>query len=370
MTTAKKILIIEDGKDLRDDVIEMLSLEGYEAFGAENGLVGLNMAIQETPDLIICDVMMPELDGYEVLERLRKNPKTATIPFVFLTSRTERVNMRQGMVLGADDYLTKPFHVSELLDTIQSQLGKRAELNAVAQRRLDELRESITISLPHEMRTPLNTIIGFSDMLIAEAQRLKPDQVIEWATHINKAANRLFRIVENYLIYARVALINSDPQDLEDYRQHTMRDLGMLLRLVGERVAERYERMQDLHIVIAEDAAECEVCASYIDVQKAVDEVLDNAFKFSEAGQPVNVRMSLRDGRCVISVQDEGRGITPEQIAEIGAYRQFDRDFYEQQGLGLGLTIAMQLLKLYDAELSFVKGTSCGTTVEMSFRTV
>lgn len=363
-----KILIIEDGKDLRDDVIEMLSLEGYEALGAENGLVGLNLALQEKPDLIICDVMMPELDGYEVLERLRKNLKTATIPFVFLTSRTERVNMRQGMVLGADDYLTKPFHVSELLDTIHSQLSKRAELNVVANRRLEELRESITTALPHELRTPLNTIIGFSDMLIYEAQQLKPDQVVEWATHINTAANRLFRIVENYLIYTRVSLINANPQEHENYKHHTMTGIEDVVKIVAERVAERHNRLQDLQFSSSERTVE--VRASYIDAQKALEEVIDNAFKFSAAGQAVQVSLTFSNNWYVVRVQDNGRGITPEQVREIGAYRQFDREFYEQQGLGLGLAIAMQLMQLYNGQIVFEPNLSRGTIVEIQFQVV
>jgi CheY-like chemotaxis protein len=92
----KKILVVEDAHSLRKDILEMLGFEGFEAIGAENGLVGVQKAREHLPDLIICDIMMPELDGYGVLEELRKDPVTATIPFIFLTARTDRMDMRRG----------------------------------------------------------------------------------------------------------------------------------------------------------------------------------------------------------------------------------------------------------------------------------
>ena len=121
----KKILVVEDAQSLRKDIVEMLGFEGFEAIGAENGLVGVDRARQVLPDLIICDIMMPGLDGYGVLEELRKDTLTSTIPFIFLTARTDRVDVRQGMELGADDFLTKPFHAAELLATVRTRLKKQ-----------------------------------------------------------------------------------------------------------------------------------------------------------------------------------------------------------------------------------------------------
>lgn len=121
----KKILIIEDNEDIREGTAEILTLAGYEVSVAINGKLGAEKAIKETPDLIICDVMMPELDGYGVLYLLNKNPDTAAIPFIFLTAKAERNDMRKGMEMGADDYLTKPFDDVELLNAIESRLNKK-----------------------------------------------------------------------------------------------------------------------------------------------------------------------------------------------------------------------------------------------------
>jgi CRP-like cAMP-binding protein len=120
----KKILLIEDNPEVRENTAEILSLANYEVHTAENGKVGVEMATREKPDLIICDIMMPELDGYGVLHILSKKPETASIPFIFLTAKTEKTDIRKGMTLGADDYLTKPFDDTDLLNAIEARLNK------------------------------------------------------------------------------------------------------------------------------------------------------------------------------------------------------------------------------------------------------
>ena len=120
----KKILIIEDNFDVRENLSEILELSNFETVTAKNGKIGVQKALSEIPDLILCDVMMPELDGYGVLNILGKKPKTAEIPFIFLTAKAERNDLRKGMNLGADDYITKPFDQSELLEVIERRIKK------------------------------------------------------------------------------------------------------------------------------------------------------------------------------------------------------------------------------------------------------
>ncbi|WP_345255980.1 response regulator [Flaviaesturariibacter amylovorans] len=121
---AKTILVIDDNNDLRENTAEILDLAGYQTLTAENGKRGVEVATREKPDLIVCDIMMPELDGYGVLHLLKKNPDTERIPFIFLTAKTERSDFRKGMEMGADDYVTKPFEDIELLNAIEVRLKK------------------------------------------------------------------------------------------------------------------------------------------------------------------------------------------------------------------------------------------------------
>ncbi|MBX2965827.1 MAG: response regulator [Cyclobacteriaceae bacterium] len=124
----KKILLIEDNPEVRENTAEILSLANYTVQTAENGKIGVELANKEKPDLIICDIMMPELDGYGVLHILSKKPETASIPFIFLTAKTEKADIRKGMTLGADDYLTKPFDDTDLLNAVEARLNKMSLL--------------------------------------------------------------------------------------------------------------------------------------------------------------------------------------------------------------------------------------------------
>lgn len=123
----KTILLIEDDADMRENTAEILELANYRVLKAENGKKGVEIARQDPPDLVLCDIMMPELDGYGVLHLLGRDPATAEVPFIFLSAKAERSDVRKGMELGADDYLTKPFEESELLNAIEGRL-KRSEL--------------------------------------------------------------------------------------------------------------------------------------------------------------------------------------------------------------------------------------------------
>lgn len=124
----KTILIIEDNEDVRENTAAILELSGYSVATAENGQIGFELARKLTPDLIVCDIMMPVLDGYGVLDALNQESTTASIPFIFLTALSEKIEMRKGMNLGADDYLTKPFSESELLGAIESRLKRHCFL--------------------------------------------------------------------------------------------------------------------------------------------------------------------------------------------------------------------------------------------------
>jgi DNA-binding response OmpR family regulator len=118
------VLIIDDNKEIRENVTELLELSNYKVYGAPDGKTGLEMALKINPDIILCDIMMPQLDGYGVLRGLSNNPKTTHVPFIYITAKTEKPDLRKGMDLGADDYLIKPFSGDDLLSMISARLKK------------------------------------------------------------------------------------------------------------------------------------------------------------------------------------------------------------------------------------------------------
>ena len=137
----KKLLLIEDNDEMRENTAEILQLSQYKVITARNGKEGVDMAISHFPDLIICDILMPVLDGYGVLEALSANSETSHIPFIFLTAKVERADFRKGMELGADDYLTKPFDENELINAIETRLRKAAVLKADLSKKLNGLND-------------------------------------------------------------------------------------------------------------------------------------------------------------------------------------------------------------------------------------
>jgi signal transduction histidine kinase len=344
----RKILVIEDAQSLRRDIIEMLSFEGFMVEGAENGVVGIARAREYLPDLIICDIMMPAMDGYTVLEKLRQDKLTATIPFIFLTARTDRVDMRQGMELGADDYLTKPFTAVELLATVRTRLKKIEDYTEDSKRRMDDLRQNITIALPHELRTPLNVILGFSELLMIDYAEMEPARMGDMAGHINGAAIRLFRLIENFLLYANIELIASSDEQREAILRNVTPNPKFMIQFVATQKAQHAERAQDMTLKLA-DVAALAIMEDFL--KKIIDELVDNAIKFSEPGTPIVIEAMQEGDTYVITIQDAGRGMTPDQIRSVGAYNQFERSFYEHQGAGLGLIIAQRLAELHNGQL-------------------
>lgn len=355
----KKILIIEDEPSVRANILELLEAEEFEAIVAENGAIGVQLALSHLPDLIISDVMMPELDGYGVVQALRQNPLTATIPFIFLTAKVDRTDLREGMSLGADDYLTKPFRPKELLKAIATRLEKQAAIESQQAQKLNELRNNITHSLPHELRTPLNGIIACADFLLEEYEDLEPSEVHQMLSDIQTSGKRLHRLIQNFLLYAELELVATDSDRIKSLRSKQTDSVKELIAQRAILQAKHHNREKDLHLELQD--GNVQIATNRLD--KLVEELVDNAFKFSSAGTPVTVTNVVSNHNFTLTVRDKGRGMTTEQIAQVGAYRQFERKLYEQQGSGLGLTIAKRLSELH-------AGTLCIESVSDQYTTV
>jgi signal transduction histidine kinase len=357
----KKILVIEDEPSVRENLLELLDAEDFEVCGAGDGQSGVELAKAEIPNLIICDVMMPELDGYGVLKALRQNPVLATIPFIFLTAKADKMDLRRGMELGADDYVTKPFTRVELLGAIAARFEKQAAFEEQSQKKLDELRSSITLSLPHELRTPLNGILGFSQILIDEFDSLERQEIREMAETIHKSAARLYRLIQNFMLYAELELITTSPDRIKALRSSRISSAASLIERVIIPQAKRVGREADLQL----DLQDSSVQIAKARLEKLVEELIDNAFKYSTPGTPVRVVSAPVEKTFTLSVTDYGRGMTADQIAEVGAYRQFDRKLYEQQGSGLGLIITKRLAQLLGGDFTIESTPNKQTTVRV-----
>jgi two-component system, sensor histidine kinase and response regulator len=359
----KKILVIEDDPQVRDNILDILSLEDFYTISASDGLEGLALAQEERPDVIICDIMLPKLSGYDVLAALRENLETKTIPFIFLTAKADRTDLRQGMDLGADDYLTKPFTPAELCQAIATRLEKHIYLEQKAQRKLGELRQNLAHSLPHELNTPLMGILNGAKLLRYCYQPIEQAEAIELLDCLERSGKRLHNLIQNFITYADLELIAADPEMVEVLRQQRVEcSSRYLIENAAFRKAQQYDREADLQLELQD--ALLNIPESRF--KKAVEEVIDNAFKFSSPGSVVRLVSRLRDDSFHLLVIDCGRGMTTEQIAEVGAYMQFQRKIYEQQGSGLGLTIAKRTVELYGGELAIESFPSQQTIIRLT----
>ncbi len=342
-----KILVIEDEEAIRENILELLEAENFESIGAANGKVGIKMAIEQIPDLILCDMIMPEIDGHGVLKALRSEPITATIPFVFLTAKAEKTDIRLGMELGADDYITKPCTPQELLKAVAIRLEKHKAISRKSQKTLDELRSNISMSLPHELRTPLNAIMGFSELILSEYSVLEESDILDMIGHIQISGHRLYRLVQNFLLYTELEIAATNPELLKEMRNSEFSCIKSLLSEKARQQAKQANRIDDLQLNLQNSS----VAIDSIRLTKILEELLDNAFKFSSEGTPVFVTALVENQRFILSVKDQGRGMTAAQIAQLEAYMQFDRQLYQQAGVGLGLAIVKRITELHGGNL-------------------
>lgn len=188
----KKILLIEDNESLRDNTAEILELACYQVVVAENGKVGVEVALREVPDLIICDIMMPVLDGFGVLHMLQKNPSTKNKPFIFLTAKSEHNDFRKGMDLGADDYITKPFSGTELLNAVESRLKKIDELTERLQEGMHEMTEISKADVIKALTSDRTTNV-YKKKQIIYSEHNRPNSLF----YVQKGKVKTYKINEN-----------------------------------------------------------------------------------------------------------------------------------------------------------------------------
>lgn len=356
------ILVVEDETHLREDIAEILAFKDYTVITAENGREGLDLARQYFPDLIVSDIMMPELDGYGLLLALREDQNMASIPFIFLTARTDYADQRKGMSFGADDYLQKPFNPNDLLNSVKIRLEKQAELQRRAQDEVNSLRNSVVNMMPHELRTPLTGIIGYVDLLVNDFEAFDSRQVLQMLQTVQKSGYRLYHIIQNYLLFAQLEIMGLDPERralITEHRDQIEANPVEIFTRVGYEKANHYNRASDLTLELAPGT----VHILKNDLEKIAEELIDNAFKFSKRGNQVWVTGQAEGQGYQICIADQGWGMRPDQLKKIAGLTQFDRHVHEQQGAGLGLTISRRLVEVYEGQFFIESEVDKGTTV-------
>ncbi|MDX1978128.1 MAG: response regulator [Pseudanabaenaceae cyanobacterium bins.68] len=343
----RHILVIEDDEDLQELIKEILVNQNYQVTSARNGEEGLALAISLQPDLILSDIRMPGISGYQVLEQIRHHEKLRNTPVIFISGLTDREHLRLGMNRGADDYLPKGFTKEQLLNSVQARLQRLTSQEQEQLNQQNEFARRLALAIPHELRTPLFGISSLSSLLLDGYQTLSREQIFEYVKDIQASGDRLSALIQNYVDYAEFYLYQPRLQAEVDRREITQLNIDLLQNLGGH-IAKKYDRLADLQI---NEVISTGLLISPTRLYKVLYELIDNGFKFSKPGQMVQLDAWQDRESTVIRISDQGRGLTPAQISKIGAFQQFERHRYEQQGMGLGLTISKSLLEIFGGSL-------------------
>ncbi len=355
---AEQILIVEDDLAMSSGIRDVLEMSGYRVQMAENGLEGLKVLEHFHPDLIISDIMMPEMDGFEFLEQVRRHPDWAAVPFIFLTARGQRPDIRAGKQLGADDYLVKSVDLEDLLVVVRAKLDRALTIQQKNRREMDDLKRNLLSMLSHEFRTPLTYITGYVD-LIQEGEWSAED-LQKFLARIKGGSNRLNRLVEDFLLLVRF--------ETDDARQAYLMDKGpfnnwaSLVARVFEHVREAAAARQvTLLQEVGQNLPLVEVHEGYL--EDAVTRLVDNGIKYAKhTGGHVWVRVAGEDGRVCCTVQDDGMGMPADEVEKIfDRFHQINRQRIEQQGAGIGLAIVKSITDLHRGEVTCTSAEGVGS---------
>ncbi|HJW83957.1 MAG TPA: ATP-binding protein [Anaerolineae bacterium] len=354
-----RILVVEDDEAMAGGISDVLELAGYEVQTAHNGREGLAALDGWSPDLIVSDIMMPEMDGYDLFKGVRARPELISIPFIYLTAKGQKVDIRQGKTMGAEDYLVKPFDWEDLLVAVKSRLERFQEIRTASETEIATLKNRILNTLSHEFRTPLTYISGYADLL--QDKDLPPADLQHFLKRLQSGSMRLSRLVEDFLF-----LVSLQAGEAEmAYR--LQRDHFAGWSTLVERVLANHADKAAARRVTFSSQVDASIPGTMLHaafVESAVSRLVDNAVKFT-MNKPgdIHVEVSARDGGVQIAVSDEGIGINSEHLPTIfEPFHQIDREKHEQQGAGVGLAIVKGIADMHGGKVEVKSTPGAGST--------
>jgi two-component system sensor histidine kinase/response regulator len=363
MTEKKNtILIVDDEPDMRKVINDILTDAGYDTFLAEDGATALELAKAVGPDLILSDIQMPSMNGYELLNAVKNDTELGKIPFVFMTGvNVATLDLRKGMDLGADDYLTKPFSTEQLLGAVESRLRKQMLWKAFAEKKMTKTQTGFISLLSNELHFLVMDILEHAQSLLA-GQDVSASDMETAAKMITRSGKRLGHLHENILYYAMLQIWVKDQETINSMRKEmTPSYLAVLSSIVNENI-----RSKNREGRIEINCADAALQISPPDFGKITHELIDNACKFSEPESTVRITAAHDEKMLRLTVRDEGRGMTDQEIAQAGSLFSSTTAAQRNSEEGIGLTIAATLTELYGGTIAFTRMAEGGTSVTVS----
>jgi len=333
-----KILIIEDDVDILENLGSILEFNNFKTILAKDGEDGINKAIKENPDLILCDIMMPKIDGYGVLDEIRKTIYLSNTPFIFLTAKSNIGDKRDGMNKGADDYITKPFKVSDIVDAVNARLKRIYISKKDVETGIHIFEEKINKITSQEINSPLNAILGFSEIISNYYDDLSKPEIVEYSQLIYNAGKKLNNTFKKRILFTDLLHIQQKNYklDVQNFKFNHIFVEGIIMKTVLEA-----QREDDLEI----DIEEFEIQVSKEMFSAAVLELVENAVKFSKKGSLIKIYAYNFEKKHFIVIEDNGVGFNLPEDGEIKPFSKFSQDTISSEGSGLGLFISKTIIE-------------------------
>jgi signal transduction histidine kinase len=358
------LLVVEDDFHLLESIRAVLEMDGFDVTVAENGKVAMRRLCEESvvPDLILSDIMMPEMDGLQLIQEIRLHPRFVAIPIVFLTALSDQEDINAGKQLGVDDYIIKPFDPKNLVIAVRARLARHRRLGEISEDAIASTKRTIMNVLNHEFRTPLTYIVAYADMLNqSQPANMSMSDLITFLNGVNSGAIRLRRLVENF-----IQLIELETGEAQRAYHMRKAEIVSTEALFEQALAILRRQAQDRAINPLEYAIADSIPAFIADeefISIALAQLIDNAIKFSDQSQPIMLGAHVQDNALHLWVRDQGRGIDAiEQDKIWGIFYQVNRAYYEDQGVGAGLPIVIGIARLHGGRVEVETAVGKGST--------
>jgi DNA-binding response OmpR family regulator len=333
----KKILVVEDDNNIRQNIVEYFLLHNFDVISSANGKLAYESAVNNKPDLIISDLLMPEMSGLELLIALKDNNETNLIPFILTTAKTEPKDVRTGMNYGADDYVTKPFQLNDLLNSVNTQLNKKDLINTYLHNEYEKSFEHWKQIANHELFTPINVI---QNVFHLTTQHAALDDELE--NVFSTAISRLKRTISNLLLLSGVYQFSNN--FVESSAVYLNAQLELILKeIVLQDKSGTIDRFK-----INLNTPDVFLFKEYYFL--IIKELIDNAFRYSSPDTIIDIDVFIDTDNFVFKIINDNKINNNIPLSKNRAFSQIERKYYEQQGLGLGLYIVNRISDLFNCK--------------------
>jgi signal transduction histidine kinase len=362
---ARRVLVIDDDPLILESLRLHLQQAGFEVLMAAHGMGGVKISKEQLPDVILCDLLLPDVSGYDVLRAVRASEHQLFTPFIMITGDTDPGSHRLGMEMGADDFINKPFEYTDVLVAVHTQLLKHQKLYEFYQGQKDELARAkrlLSVVMAHELRTPMIAITMATDLLAMQWGDMSQEEVGEVLTSLDRGTRRMRHMVEQMVLLTQLETEVLSGPFIQ--ARGVLMSLHSLAQSAAHLARDFHFQTQAPAIQIKPPLGKDKLQCDPSSIKHAIAEIMSNALMFSPAQRPIVVSQWQEGPQIWLSILDEGRGMSAaEQQTALELFQQIDREKHEQQGMGVGLPIAKRILEAHGGGLEIRSVVGQGTQV-------